>query len=490
MKEVTKMVFSSPLFLYLFFPGVFLLDHLLRWVFGKNAAKASNTLLAVSSLVFYAFGQMRYVPLFIASILLNYFSGLVLIAAPARWRRFWLTVSLLLNLTILGFYKYAGFLSAGLSHLFRLSIPIVSPTLPIGISFYTFQGMSYVIDVYRNPKEGTGSLAKLFLYIAFFPQLIAGPIVKYHDIAREIDCRHTTLEDVADGIIRFSRGLAKKVLIANTVGRIADAVFTGIAMGSSAYAHPLLAWIGAATYMLQIYYDFSGYSDMAIGMGRIFGFHFQENFDFPYTSFGIREFWRRWHISLSAWFKEYLYIPLGGNRKGQARTWLNRFLVFLCTGIWHGANWTFLIWGLCHGALSSLEGTGLIPIQRMRKTLPGRLGCRLYTLLAVMLLFVLFRADSVTDALRFYRAMFAFFSGGLSQEVRLTMALLLTPESLVIAAVGICFSQNPLKRYACSSGTAEKALPVLRPFLALLLLLLSILHLAGSGYDPFIYFQF
>ena len=339
------MVFSSPVFLFAFLPLVFLLERLcpsLRW---------KNAVLSLASLVFYAFGQLVFLPLFLGSVLLNYLSGLCLMRFPSR-RRFLLTLSVVLNLLLLGVFKYGDFV------LQNLGRPPVGILLPIGISFFTFQGMSYVIDVYRDPESGTADFGKLLLYLAFFPQLIAGPIVKYHDFAPQVDRRHTDPLSTEEGLRRFIRGLGKKLLIADAVGRIADAVFTG------GTADLRLAWLGAVCYMLQIYYDFSAYSDMAIGMARMFGFSLQENFLHPYAAVSIRDFWRRWHVSLSSWFKEYLYIPLGGNRKGKLRTALNRLLVFFCTGLWHGANWTFVLWGLGHGLLSSLDGA--LPTDRLR----------------------------------------------------------------------------------------------------------------------------
>ena len=275
-------------------------------------------------------------------------------AVGGRYRRLAAGLAAGTNLALLGVFKYIDFVIGTFNSLSGADLALTGIVLPIGISFYTFQGMSYVIDVYRHPEWGTRNPGKLLLYISFFPQLIAGPIVIYHDVAGQIDRREMTPELTLSGLRRFILGLGKKMLLANSMGEIADAVFAMTA----AELDFRLAWLGAVCYTLQIYFDFSGYSDMAIGLGRMFGFRFLENFNLPYASKSIKEFWRRWHISLSSWFRDYLYIPLGGNRKGAARTNLNKFIVFFATGLWHGANWTFVLWGLWHGLFSTLEGVG------------------------------------------------------------------------------------------------------------------------------------
>ena len=326
-----NLVFSSAIFLFVFLPCVFLIYRLIPGL------RAKNILLALASIVFYAFGQLQYVPLFLLSVLINYFSGLILTSARAH-RKAVLALAVILNLGILCVFKYTDFILQNLNLAFHTELAPTGIVLPIGISFFTFQGLSYTIDVYRDPKSGTKNFLKLLLYISFFPQLIAGPIVKYHDISEQIDSRRCTAEETAAGIRRFITGLAKKILISNAVGYIADAVFNDYLHSFSGSADWRLMWLGGICYTLQIYYDFSGYSDMAIGMGHMFGFTILENFKHPYAATSIRDFWRRWHVSLSSWFREYLYIPLGGNRKGRFRTVLNRMIVFFCTGIWHGAN--------------------------------------------------------------------------------------------------------------------------------------------------------
>jgi len=466
------MVFSSAIFLFAFLPLVFLLTRLT-----KNL-RVQNLLLALASLVFYAFGQLQYLPLFLASVVVNYFAGFLLSGRFARNKAV-LAAAVVLNLAVLGVFKYTDFLLSNLNAALGTALPMTGIVLPIGISFFTFQGLSYVIDTYREPEDGTRDFLKLLLYIAFFPQLIAGPIVKYHDIAAQIDARAMTPEESAAGIRRFIRGLAKKLLIADTAGFIVDAAYATI----SGTPDTRLMWLGGICYTLQIYYDFSGYSDMAIGMGHMFGFTIRENFLFPYGSGSIKEFWRKWHVSLSTWFKEYLYIPLGGNRKGRARAALNRFLVFLCTGIWHGANWTFIFWGLAHGLLSSAEDWGLIPVKKLEKTAWGKVLCRVYTMLCVMLLFAIFRADSLSDG---FRLIGALFTGSFTAEGSLLLVRLLSPAAVITLLLAFLLAGNlvPMLR------ERVKLPELLADGLSLLLLCLCILCLAKGGFHPFIYFQF
>ena len=478
------MVFSSPIFLFVFLPAVFLLYRLCRDL------RVQNALLAIASLLFYAFGQLRYVPLFLLSVCINYLAGLLLQTRQER-RRLILTLAVILNLGILAMFKYTDFLLSNLNLLLETKLPLPGILLPIGISFFTFQGMSYVIDTYREPANGTRDFLKLLLYLAFFPQLIAGPIVKYHDISGQIDERSCTPEQTAAGIRRFVRGLGKKVLIADSVGYLADVVFSDCLHGVYGAPDIRVMWLGVLCYTLQIYYDFSGYSDMAIGLGRMFGFRFRENFLFPYGAASIRDFWRRWHISLSSWFREYLYIPLGGNRKGKLRTALNKLLVFFCTGIWHGANWTFVLWGLGHGLLASLEDSGWIPVEKLRRSTPGRALCRIYTLLAVALLFAIFRADNLRDAGQLFAAL---FTGSATAAGSLLLARLLTPASVFVLVLAVLLAGNAVPRLRarlCPDGVeASPALFTVASLLTLLLLLLSIFSLAKGGFHPFIYFQF
>ena len=467
------MVFSSAIFLFCFLPAVFLLSRLplgRRW---------QNILLAAASLVFYAFGNLRYVPLFLFSVLLNYLTGLLL-GGPLRRSRPVLVLNILLNLGILCVYKYTDFLIGNLNTLFGLQLRPAGLILPIGISFFTFQGLSYTIDVYRRPEEYSRSFLNLLLYISFFPQLIAGPIVRWGDISSQIENRVCEPVKTAAGIRRFVTGLGKKLLLADAAAVFADAVF------SAGPGDWRLAWLGGVAYTLQIYFDFSGYSDMAIGMGRMFGFTIRENFLFPYTADSIRDFWRKWHISLSTWFREYLYIPLGGSRAGRARAALNRFLVFFCTGLWHGPNWTFVLWGLGHGLLSSLEGSGVIPVERLQQTAVGRLFCRFYTMLSVMLLFTLFRADTVAQGFGMIGAMFSFRT---LPEAGMLLADLLSPAAVFTLVCAMILAWKPGRAvHAFLTGERDSAL--LPSLACLLILLLSVMSLAQSGFHPFIYFQF
>ena len=458
------MVFSSAIFLFVFLPAVFLLDRLARGVRLKNA------LLLAASLIFYAFGQPVYLPLLLVSVLLNYLCGLL---AAGRYPRLGVGIAVAGGIGMLAVYKYADFAIGTVNSLFGLSLPLTGIALPIGISFFTFQGLSYVIDVYRDRTLVARSFFKVLLYISYFPQLIAGPIVKYHDIEKEIDARHTTPQETALGIRRFICGLAKKLLLSNAMGQMADTVFALPAGEIGMFA----AWTGAVCYTLQIYFDFSGYSDMAIGMGRMFGFHFLENFNYPYASTTIKEFWRRWHISLSTWFRDYLYIPLGGNRKGRGRTWVNRFLVFFATGLWHGASWNFVLWGLWHGLFSVLEDCGALPVKRFKGSLTGRV----YTLLVVVLGFTLFRADTLAQAGAMFAAMFT----GIGLEWAGTAAVCarLTPVFLLTLAFALALSFPVSKRFQPKNDTVTLAG-------ALVLLVLCMFNLSAGTFNPFIYFRF
>jgi len=468
------LVFSSAIFLFCFLPAVFLLY---RLPFGR---RWQNALLACASLVFYAFGNLHYVPLFLLSVLLNYATGLLLGGRLQRSKPL-IALNIVLNLGILCVFKYTDFLIGNANALFGLTLKPVGLILPIGISFYTFQGLSYTIDVYRKPEEYSRSFLKLLLYISFFPQLIAGPIVRWGDIAAQIDERVCTPEKTSAGIRRFLVGLGKKLLLADTAAIAADAVF------AASLPDARLAWLGGICYSLQIYFDFSGYSDMAIGMGRMFGFSLKENFLFPYTADSIRDFWRKWHISLSTWFREYLYIPLGGSRCSRARAALNRLIVFFCTGLWHGANWTFVLWGLGHGLLSSLEGSGIIPVERLQKSIPGRILCRVYTLLSVMLLFTLFRADTVAQGFTMIAAMFRFQA---LPEGALLLAKLSSPAMCAVLTAALVMALSPLGGRIHAFLTEEREKELVPDLCCLLLMVLSVLSLAQSGFHPFIYFQF
>ena len=468
------MTFSSLTFLFIFFPVVFLLYAVIRH------HTARNVLLAAASLVFYAFGEPVAVMIMLISIALNYVCGLG--AAGTKWAKPAVFLAVLVNIGLLAAYKYTGFFTEILNAVFRLSIPVPRIRLPIGISFFTFQGLSYVIDVYRDKKNVQKNLFSVLLYICFFPQLIAGPIVRYADIAAQIREREFSLDRVSRGVCRFLFGLAKKVLIANQMGLIADKVFSfgGGQLSTGA------AWIGAVCYTLQIFFDFCGYSDMAIGLGCIFGFDYRENFNYPYIAGSLQDFWRRWHISLSTWFREYVYIPLGGNRKGKARTVLNKWTVFFLTGLWHGANFTFIFWGLWHGLWQMLETWQVVPTKKKWFRPLGHL----YTLLVVITGFVMFRADSLARGFGVLGAMFRPAAG--SAAAVSEILALLSPQFFLSLGFALLLS-TPVFR-DLRQRVEERGGAALWHSAAyagsLLLFALSVLSLASGGYNPFIYFRF
>lgn len=441
--------------------------------------RLKNPVLLLGSLVFYAWGEPKYVFLMGSSVLLGYvFGRLIEKYRKKRAGRFFCIVSVLFSLSFLLYFKYADFFLENFNAVTGLSVPLLYIVLPIGISFYTFQLISYTVDVYRGERAQT-NIISLAVYIAMFPQLVAGPIVRYSYIAGQIETREHSWDRAAEGICRFVIGMAKKILLANQLGELCSA------FRASGEKSVLFYWLYAVAFMLHIYFDFSGYSDMAIGLGRILGFRFQENFNYPYISASITEFWRRWHISLSTWFKEYLYIPLGGNRKGRARTYVNKLFVFFCTGLWHGADWTFVIWGLYHGLFLLLEG--ILPVKR----LPRALG-HVYTMLVVCAGFVIFRADTLSQGAALIGKMFTGLPAG-----RDTMGFALQQiNPLLVLVLVIClFASCPLKSLRSRlPGRWEKILArVGNPsayVCSIALLVLCMLSLSGGTYNPFIYFRF
>ena len=471
------MVFSSLVFVCIFLPVVLILHTVIK---NRNIR---NALLLTVSLLFYAYGEPSYVLLMLESALINYCFAWLLSIHRKKWI---LSLAVIVNLGLLGVFKYTGFLLTNVNAALGLSLPIPQIALPIGISFFTFQALSYVIDVYRDDVAVQKNYGKLLLYISFFPQLIAGPIVRYKDIALEIDERTVDVRQIAFGLRRFIVGLGKKVLIANAMGAAADYIFNH----GAANLNILGAWIGAVAYLMQIYYDFSGYSDMAIGLGKTFGFHFKENFNYPYISGTVQEFWRRWHISLSSFFRDYVYIPLGGNRKGSARAVLNRIIVFFLTGLWHGANWTFIVWGLFHGFFLLLEQ--FIPLI---KKLPKLLR-HIYTLLAVTVGFVIFRADSISEAVLFIQRMFCGFDFSAGVMSYALQALSPYFIAMLLAAILCCGPLSKLSQQVKALESKEtltsreNILHIATFVLACLLFLWCIIRLAGGSYNPFIYFRF
>ena len=480
------MVFSSTVFLFIFLPVVFGLYCLIP------ERHIRNGLLIVASLIFYAFGEPFVVFLMLLSILVNYVLGLTMqLKQPAR--RVFLFVSLFWNLGLLGVYKYAGFFAAEWNRLPFFDVTVPHIPLPIGISFFTFQAMSYVIDVYRGDIAVQKNPFRLILYITLFPQLIAGPIVKYKDIEAQLAYRPMRAVQVAQGIRRFILGLSKKLLIADTISVAADHMFE---LPVEQLTLPL-AWMGSLCYTLQIYFDFSGYSDMAIGLGGMFGFTFKENFNYPYYSASMTEFWRRWHISVSTWFKEYLYIPLGGNRKGKLRTNLNKWAVFFCTGLWHGAAGTFIVWGLVNGGLMMLENTLGLGKPTEEKHHPFRRGFgRSYTMLMTILCFTMFRASSVTHGFHFWAAMFGFSEADALHD-RIGWALFrqeLNPLMLMTILLAFTFSQPVVpwfKEKVESAGTGVRAVSRIVTYcITVCLMALCLLYLSAGTYSPFIYLNF
>ena len=465
------MVFSSSVFLLLFLPVVFAANCLIK-------KKYSNLLLLFASLVFYAWGEPVLVLLMIVSIMINWGTGLLLSKLNGLAKKSVLGIGVVCDLAILGYYKYAGFFARTVNAVFsREVIPVAEIALPIGISFFTFQAISYVVDVYRGETEASKKITNVALYISFFPQLIAGPIVKYRDINQQIEDRSVTWTGVSDGFRRFIFGLGKKVLIANVLGLCVDRIYAY----DIAAIDPKTAWIGALAYSFQIYYDFSGYSDMAIGLGKMFGFTILENFNYPYLSSSISEFWRRWHISLGSWFREYVYIPLGGNRKGKVRTILNLLVVFFLTGLWHGADFSFIVWGLYHGFFSIIERLG---IKKMLAKVKGF--SVIYSFLIVNFGWVLFRADTTMNGLRYILRMIMpwRYAGSGIETWRYFDLKTMAAFIFAVTGAGILYRFVPNKiKETWKHSVAEAVFCVC-------VLILCIAAIASDTYNPFIYFQF
>ena len=473
------MLFSSTVFLLFFLPLLLICYFLIP----RRLLPLRNLILLLFSLAFYAFGGLRWLWLLCAVILADYLAGLLISrTGSVRLRRFILVLNAILTLGLLGYYKYAGF-AAGAAASLGLPITVPAIVLPIGISFFTFQGLSYVVDVYRNDAPAQRNPLNVALYIALFPQLVAGPIVRYAGIAESLRQREHSVDAFSRGLTRFLLGFGKKMLLANAMGEIADAVF---ALTGHPSLTASLAWVGAVAYTFQIYFDFSGYSDMAIGLGLLFGFRFEENFNYPYTADSVTDFWRRWHISLSSWFRDYVYIPLGGNRCSPGRHVFNLLVVWLLTGLWHGANWTFVLWGLCYGLLLLAEK---YPLRKLLPRLPTALR-RLLTLIPVILGWVLFRSDSIAKAGLYLRAMFG--GSGFASGQAVYYLREFWPEFLCCILASL-----PLKRLLEYRLTGNGVKPGLRSAariaamaFAALVFALGYMKLVYGGFNPFIYFQF
>jgi alginate O-acetyltransferase complex protein AlgI len=481
-------LFTEPTFLFVFLPVLLALYFLLSRL---PSLRLRNLLLAAASVVFYASGGGAFTGLMLASIAVNYVAALAIDRArgtpAARWL---LTVTVAANLLALAVFKYAGFMAVNLNALLPAvgagTMPVPAVVLPIGISFFTFHAISYVVDVYRRDAEAQKGPVEAALYLLLFPQLIAGPIIRYRDIAVQLTARVVDLDGFATGVRRFVIGLGKKMLIANIVAVPADAIFA-LPPAELTAAH---AWLAAACYTLQIYFDFSGYSDMAIGLALLFGFRFKENFNYPYVASSIQDFWRRWHISLSAWFRDYLYVPLGGNRVPAHRVYVNLLTVFFLCGLWHGASWTFVVWGLYQGAFLVLERLGLAT-GLARTPRPAR---HLYALLVVMVGWVFFRAESLTAAGGMLRAM-AGFSPALPTPYG--VGWYLTPEVVLAIAAGVAGSAPIWPALAARLARESADGPRLGPLASALTCAALVAVFAGCAmliaartYNPFIYFRF
>lgn len=503
------MVFSTAIFLTVFLPLVLVGCWSLRWLVqhfarirGRTASwRSVNGFILLASLGFYFWGEGQWVGWLIASVLFNAGAAhLVALRETPRWRKGWLSVAVVANLLLLGWFKYAGFMARSLNVLPGVDVPIPEIALPLGISFYTFQAMSYVWDVYRRETEPAESLIDFACYVTMFPQLVAGPIVRYVDVARQLGNRRVDLEGVASGFRRFLCGLAKKAIVANTVASMADGVWK-VVEGGGGVSVPL-AWIGLVCYALQIYYDFSGYSDMAIGMGRMLGFTFKENFLHPYCASSVREFWRRWHISLSTWFRDYVYIPLGGNRNGRFRAGVNALIVFGLCGLWHGASAMFILWGLWHGLFLMIER--FVPQRRTGRPHSGGVLTRVlatgvgmvYTTFVVLMGWVLFRSVSLSDAGLMLRSLAG--AVDVSREARV-LWLELNPKLIAVLVAG-CVLSLPVVPWlreqirAWFSQRRASVVPVLvyaGEWMVLSVLgVVSMLFIAGGSYNPFLYFRF
>ena len=467
------MLFSSILFLWIFLPVVFLGYRLLH-------DKYRNFFLLLASVVFYGWGEPKAVVVMLISVLLNYLFGLWIESAGPSWKKAILTLCVAIDLGILGVYKYMTPSLLALSEWFKWESVVPMVALPIGISFYTFQAISYVVDVYRGTIKAQRNLIDMGLYITFFPQLIAGPIIKYHDVEPQLKVRTLTLNETAYGVRRFIYGLAKKVLIANQMAAITDDVY---AIPGTAIDTPV-AWIGVLAFNLQVYFDFSGYSDMAIGLGHMFGFRFMENFNYPYLSKSVREFWQRWNISVFTWFREYLYFPLGGSRKGEFRTYLNILLVFAATGIWHGAALTFVVWGLFWGVIMMLERLWL---KKFLDNPANRIPSHIYFLLAISVAGVIFCSSNLSHMLNNLKVMFVWTN---NPELHVFDVITIWGWLLAAVAVLLC---GPLQQMVPALKRClfrEDRIFAWEVPILLFLLAASILILSGNAYNPFIYFRF
>ncbi len=460
------MLFSSIPFLYVFLPAVLVL-------YFAAPKKLKNTVILLSSLVFYACGEPKYVVLMVISILSGYVFGL-LIERFRKHAKLFLTLAAVTSLGLLGYFKYADFFISNFNALTGLSLPLAKIALPIGISFYTFQILSYDIDVYRGEVKAQKNIINFAAYVTMFSQLIAGPIVRYSDIAAQLETRVHGIDKTAEGIRRFVLGLGKKILVANALGELCD---TFRASGDKSV---LFFWIYAIAFTLHIYFDFSGYSDMAIGLGKIFGFDFIENFDYPYISASVTEFWRRWHISLGTFFRDYVYIPLGGNRVSKPKWMFNIFVVWFLTGMWHGAAWNFIVWGLYFAVILMIEKLWLLPHMKKMKVLP-----HITTLFLVVISFVIFNANSMGEAFSYIGAMF-----GAGEYPLVSREALYYLRSYAVVFILALVGATPLPKKIFSSEKCRKLVMFAEPVALVVLMLVMTAYLVDGSFNPFLYFRF
>ena len=465
------------MFLFLFLPLVLIFYYI-------SNEKLKNIVLLLASLFFYAWGEPKYVFLMILSIICNYIFGLKVSSDNSKAKKTGLIIAVIFNISLLGVFKYSNFLIDNINNIFHSGISIPSISLPLGISFFTFQTMSYVIDVYRDKKRLQKNIFNLALYISLFPQLVAGPIVRYETVDEQINKREHSINKFSEGVNRFVIGLGKKVIFSNQLGLVADKVFiTNISDLST-----LEAWLGIICYTLQIYFDFSGYSDMAIGLGKMFGFDFLENFNYPYISQSVSEFWRRWHISLGSWFRDYVYIPLGGNRVSPMKQYRNLFIAWSLTGIWHGSNWTFVTWGLYYGFLIALEKAFL---QKYLNKLP-RFIRHVYLILLVMIGWVFFRAENIVQAWDYIKILMGF---GHNTMINLSFINYMN-ESAFIVILAALFATPILPKIKLRIKERNKSLVdnrfvyMLYSLFLMSIMFIAVVVLVNSTYNPFLYFRF
>jgi len=473
------MVFTSVFFLFLFLPST----KLFNWLFIKKL-KLQNLVLMLSSLFFYYWGEKNHIVIMLTCTIINFTIGILIEnSSQQKQRKFFLITSVTASLSILIYFKYFNFFLSSAAYFFNANVTqFVKIALPLGISFYTFHALSYVVDVYWRKIKAERSLINFICYISLFPQLVAGPIVRYSDIGHSFYHRYITRVGFRNGILRFSFGLGKKILIADVISNVADAIFV-LHYDQLTFG---LAWLGAISYALQIYFDFSGYSDMAIGLGLMFGFKYKENFRFPYSATSIQDFWRKWHISLSSWFRDYIYIPLGGNQRSQNRTYFNLIIVFGLCGLWHGANYTFILWGLFHGLFLILERT---PWGVFIRALPS-FAQHFYVLFIVTLGWVFFREEGLHNALYFINAMFS--ASGLNIDrvlIHINIIVILAYSIGLMLALGMNkYIRDYLTFYRNKS--LIKIYRELSILMGLIVLLISVLSLSNNTYTPFLYFRF